>query len=181
MKCFNSHMAWEPRVVCLQLSHLPELFLTWVIPISPRANVIQWAVKFMQAPTGRWTLTILCSCPSLRPGARDPEADLQAQTGAEEAADAPRGGAAAGRRPCRPALRPAVWRAPPAAGEGQGGAVSAREGPSQTEVGMTHHQCRPFHCTHVIHYYTGSLYGSVLATVVAVAQCVCECNISEGS
>lgn len=71
----------------------------------------------------------------LRSGARDPEADFEAQTGAEEAADAPRGGAAAGGRPGRPALRPPVWGAPPAAGEGEGGALSEREGASQTEVG----------------------------------------------
>lgn len=77
-----------------------------------------------------------CSISSFRPGARDPETDLQAQTGAEEAADASRGGAPAGGRTSGPALRPPVRGAPPAAGGGEGGAVPEREGARQAEVSI---------------------------------------------
>lgn len=83
------------------------------------------------------TWKVCCSC--LRSGAGDPEADFQAQTGAEEAADAPWGGAAAGRRAGRPAPHPSVWGAPAAAGEGEGGAVSEGTGAYQTEVGSSCH------------------------------------------
>ncbi|XP_036198065.1 centrosomal protein of 131 kDa isoform X3 [Myotis myotis] len=82
-----------------------------VLPGPPAARVRTGSLQ-------RWA-------PAPRPGARDPEADRQAQAGGEEAAQPARGRAAAGGRAGGPALRAPGGGAAGAAGAGEGGAGPA--------------------------------------------------------